>query len=217
MTFVDVLVAGTVLASGAIAYGRGFVQSALSLAAWVLSGLLSLWLLDWAGTLVMPLVGDSVLARGIGALCIFVASIVILTFAIVPLAGAIAGSVLAPLDRSLGFIFGAVRGLLLVSALYLGLFASGLAFTECPQPVRGARTLPVVLYGAHLLAALAPGPDLMVNHPCANGQAAAADDLLRRRETPPSAADPPETEVGYPAGDRKEFNRLLQIESGSRP
>ncbi len=217
MTLADFLVVGTVLASGAVAYARGFVQSALSLAAWILSGLLSLWLLDWAGDLVMPLIGDSVLARGVGALCLFVASIVVLTFAIVPLARAIAASVLAPLDRSLGFIFGAVRGVVIVSALYIGLFASGLVYTECPQFVRDARTLPVVLYGAHMLAVLVPGPDLMVNHSCSKRAAADADALLRRMETPAPDTDPPEAEVGYPSGDRKEFDRLLQIESGTDP
>ncbi len=215
MTIADLVVVGVVLLSGAMAYARGFVQSALSLAAWVASGMASLWLLDWAGGLVMPLVGDSVIARGIGALCVFVAAIVILTFAIVPLAGAIATSVLAPLDRALGFIFGAVRGLVIISALYIGLFASGLVFTECPQFVRGARTLPVVLYGAHMLAVLVPGPALMVDHSCSAGDAADADDLLRRMETPASETAEPEGEVGYPGQDRREFDRLIQIESGS--
>ena len=215
MTVADLAVVGTVLFSGAMAYARGFVQSALSLAAWIVSGLASLWLLDWAGGLVMPLVGDSVIARGIGALGIFVASIVILTFAIVPLASAIAASVLAPLDRALGFIFGAVRGLVIISALYIALFASGLVFTDCPQFVRGARTLPVVLYGAHMLAVLVPGPALMVNHSCSEGDAADAADLLRRMETPTSDPTEPQGEVGYPGQDRREFDRLIQIESGS--
>ena len=215
MTIADFVVVGTVLFSGALAYARGFVQSALSLAAWIVSGMASLWLLDWAGDLVMPLVGDSVIARGIGALGIFVAAIVILTFAIVPLASAIAASVLAPLDRALGFIFGAVRGLVIISALYIGLFASGLVFTDCPQFVREARTLPVVLYGAHMLAILVPGPALMVNHSCSTGDATDAADLLRRMETPAPETTEPQAEVGYPGPDRKEFDRLIQIESGT--
>lgn len=215
MTVVDLAVVGAVLLSGVMAYARGFVQSALSLAAWVLSGLASLWLLDWAGSLVMPLVGDSVIARAVGALCVFVAAIVILTFAIVPLASVIAASVLAPLDRALGFIFGAIRGLVVVSALYIFLFASGLVFTECPEYVRNARTLPVVLYGAHMLAVMAPETVQMTNHGCSARGAADAGELLRRMEEPAPKPPAEEGEVGYAGQDRKEFDRLINIESGT--
>ncbi len=214
MTIADFAVVGTVLFSGGLAYARGFVQSALSLAAWIVSGLASVWLLDWAGELMMPLVGDSVIARGVGALCVFVAVIVVLTFAIAPVAGAIAHSIFAPVDRALGFIFGAIRGLVIMAAVYIALFSSGLVFTECPRMVRDARTLPVVVYGAHMIVTLVPTSIQMMSHGCSEDGAADAADLLQRMEQP---AEPAETDddVGYAGEDRDAFDRLINIESGA--
>ncbi len=116
MTAFDLMVVVVVGLSLLIATLRGFVRSAVSLAAWVLALLLTLRfgpdVAASLGSLQLPPGATQALGYG-------------LTFLAVVIAGSLAGLLLArllqavglgPLDRLLGALFGLARGLLLVLA-----------------------------------------------------------------------------------------------------
>jgi membrane protein required for colicin V production len=124
---------------------RGLVQEVLSLAAWILAAFavyylhkpLSLQLGQWSGSDQ----GASILAFALLMLIPYAAMKVIATNA----GAAAKGSILGPIDRVLGFGFGAVKGALIVvfafSVLVLG-FDTVWGFKGRPDWMTQARTYP---------------------------------------------------------------------------
>ncbi|NIU51514.1 MAG: CvpA family protein, partial [Gemmatimonadetes bacterium] len=82
---------------------------------------------------------------------LFLLSLVILTVFAHMASSRVKGTMLGPLDNALGFVFGLVRGALVVSLLYL---IATLAWDEDDMPgeIAEARTLPMIVFGADVLA-----------------------------------------------------------------
>jgi membrane protein required for colicin V production len=122
LTGLDILVLLIVGAAAVFGFMRGFVSETMSLAAWVLA-ILAVKLLHQpvAAALVDPIGTDT------GASVLAFAVIFGLTFFVVRLLGNKLGSasrrsLLGPLDRLLGFGFGAVKGIIVATLAFL--FAS---------------------------------------------------------------------------------------------
>lgn len=121
-TIVDAVVAGVILLSAILAYSRGLVREAMAILGWIAAGVLAFTFAPVAEPLVreIPYVGDILgdnceLAL-IGAFAaVFALALVLVSFFTPLLSGAIQSSLLGPFDRGLGFLFGVVRGILLVA------------------------------------------------------------------------------------------------------
>jgi membrane protein required for colicin V production len=148
LTALDIVVLIAIFGGAAFGLMRGFVTEILSLFAWV-AGVFALKLLHGPGAkLLTPLIGTAS-----GASVLAFALIFIIVFAGGKLVAGSLGqrtrsSVLGPLDRALGFGFGAIKGLLVVTLAYL-LF--NLAYdtiygtqSERPEWMRGSRTHPLL-------------------------------------------------------------------------
>lgn len=125
-TIVDGAVAAVILISAILAYSRGLVREAMAIVGWVAAAVLAF---TFAGA-VEPLVreipyvgdilGDSCELAVIAAFAIVFALALVLTSFFTPLlSGAIRQSVLGPFDQGLGFIFGVLRGVLLVAVAFV--------------------------------------------------------------------------------------------------
>ena len=86
---------------------------------------------------------------------IFIPTLIILALISHVLSGQVRDSALGAVDRSLGFLFGLFRGVIIVCLAYL-LIAWILPKEEQPEWLRSARTIPLVEEGAGLLLQLAP-------------------------------------------------------------
>src|ERR1700722_14888735 len=73
---------------------------------------------------------------------IFVVVLIVLSLVSALIGGLVRDSPLSGLDRSLGLVFGAVRGALIICLAYIAL-SVGVAATEWPAPVVKARFLPI--------------------------------------------------------------------------
>ena len=148
MTALDIIVLFLIGAGAVFGFMRGFVQEAFSLIAWVLiiaairffHAPVSGWLAEPVGTEA----GAAVLA--------FIA-IIIVTYALGRIIAKKLGtksrkSVLGPVDRVLGFGFGAVKGLIGASLIFLFLvMAYETAFggkAERPEWMTASRTYPLL-------------------------------------------------------------------------
>jgi membrane protein required for colicin V production len=112
MTALDIIVLFLLGAGAIFGFLRGFVQEALSLISWVLM-ILAIRLLHGPASLYL---GDAVGTEAGGAVLAFLA-IAILTYALGKWIAKSVGeksrkSVLGPIDRVLGFGFGALKGLI---------------------------------------------------------------------------------------------------------
>lgn len=121
-TIVDGVVALVILVSAVLAYSRGFVREGMSIAGWVFAAIVAYIFAPRAVPLIkeIPVLRDfiadscelSVIAAFAGVLA--VALVVVSLFT--PLfSSAIQRSALGGVDQALGFIFGVLRGLLLVA------------------------------------------------------------------------------------------------------
>ncbi|MCB1349229.1 MAG: CvpA family protein [Paracoccaceae bacterium] len=121
-TIVDAVVAVIILISAILAYSRGFIREAMSIVGWIAAAVVAYLFAPRAVPLIkeVPILKDfiadscelSVIAAfaGVLALALIVVSIFTPLFS-----SAVQRSALGGLDQALGFVFGVLRGLLLVA------------------------------------------------------------------------------------------------------
>ena len=125
-TVVDAIVAVVILISGALAYARGFTRELFAIGGWIIAFVVAYYLAPALEPLIreLPVVGEvlanSCLIAIIAAFTIIVAGSLVVLSVFTPLiANLVLDSMLAPLDRMLGFLFGALRGVILVAIVFV--------------------------------------------------------------------------------------------------
>lgn len=119
-TIVDAAVAVVIVFSAILAYSRGFVREALAIAGWIAAAVLAYYFAPQAQPLVgeIPVVRDFLDNCSAATIAAFagVFAVALVVFALfTPLFSAVVQrSALNALDQGLGFLFGALRGMLLV-------------------------------------------------------------------------------------------------------
>ncbi|MFQ3183268.1 MAG: membrane protein required for colicin V production [Alteromonas macleodii] len=124
-TIIDGVVAIVIVLSALLAYSRGFVREALAIAGWIVATVVAFVFADQVTPLVrqVPIVGDfigdSCELSVIAAFAAVFAIILVVVSIFTPLfSSLIQRSVLGGLDQGLGFLFGAMRGILLVAVAF---------------------------------------------------------------------------------------------------
>lgn len=120
-TIVDAVVAVVILISAILAYSRGLVREVLAIAGWVAAAVAAFFLTPMAEPLVqeIPVISDfladscelSVIAAFVA---VFVLALIVLSILIPLFSSAVQRSALGGIDQALGFLFGVLRGALLV-------------------------------------------------------------------------------------------------------
>src|SRR5690348_2527308 len=121
MNWLDIGVVAVIVLSAVFAFARGFVREALSIVAWVGAAVITLYGFNGADALLEPRVQNKLLSQVIAGFGLFIGSLIVLTIVTGLIARFVRGSGLSPIDRTLGFIFGAARGVLVVCVAYLAL------------------------------------------------------------------------------------------------
>jgi membrane protein required for colicin V production len=223
MNLLDMIVIGVVLISGLFAFARGFVKEALSVVAWVGAAFAALHGLPYAAPMAERFLPKGPVADAAAGFVVFLVALVVLSFITSAIASHVKKSALSAVDRTLGLVFGLVRGLALVCLGYIAL-SWALPAGEHPQPtwIAEARTRPLLENGAKQLRQLVPAAYLeragsKVNEARRAAQqmneAAGAMGALStpRQGTPPSREHAP----GYTPDARHDLDRLIQQEQDS--
>lgn len=151
----DVAVLIILLISAVLAFLRGFLREFLGLVAWIGAALVVFYSYQPMQPYLRDLIGIDWLADTLTALGIFLFALVIFSILAHYAAQGIRGSALSAVDRSLGFLFGLVRGAVLVALAYLLLIYisddEGL-----PGWVENARSQPLVNRVAQMLVDVVP-------------------------------------------------------------
>ncbi len=114
ITILDGIVLGVALFSAILAMVRGFSREVLSLAAWGGSAYAAYKLHGLLVPYAMQYTSNNDVAKAGSAAVVFLVALIIISFITMKIADFIIDSRIGALDRTLGFIFGAARGVLIV-------------------------------------------------------------------------------------------------------
>jgi membrane protein required for colicin V production len=154
VTVLDVIVIVVVLISAILAMIRGFVREVLSVASWVAAAAAAYLLYKSLLPTVEQYIDNHNVAIIVSAAAIFFVTLIVASYITMKISDFVIDSRIGAVDRAFGFVFGAVRGVLLlvVSLLFFNWLV--------PQPpgwVANARTKPFLDdLGQRLMAALPP-------------------------------------------------------------
>lgn len=178
MNWVDAAVIAVIVVSGLLAFMRGFMREALGIGAWA-GALFAAWsVFPQTQPRFRHWIGNPELADPAAFLSVFVAVLVVLSIVASALGGLVRNSVVGGVDRTLGTVFGLLRGAVAVVAVYICL---GMVVTpdRWPDALTQARTVPYAYAGALWLDRLLPREYRPVVRPPPSGPATNAEDLLQ--------------------------------------
>lgn len=153
--WIDLCFIGILVVSGVLAYVRGFVREALSVASWVGAAFVTLYGYPHLEPVSRRFIENRMLADLAAGVTLFVITLIVLTLAAHYAARKVRDSAAGGFDRSMGFVFGLFRGVVLISLLFL----SATWFwgnQDLPKPVLQARTYPLIEGSTRLLLTLIP-------------------------------------------------------------
>lgn len=187
-SYLDLAVLIVVLVSGLLALLRGFTREVLAILSWVVAAAAAYYLHDQATPYFKPYIAKEEIATVASIASVFLIALIFVSLVTVKLSDIILDSKVGALDRTLGFVFGAVRGVLLAMVAYI--FYSWLV-PEANQPdwVRNARAKPFLQAGGDKLREMLPDVDVdkFVAKIKAKKGAPTGD------ETPPAESEPDKT------------------------
>ena len=161
LTLLDLIVIAVTLFSALLAMVRGFSREVLAVASWAAAAAAAFFLYKSVVPLVQPYIASETVATIAAAGIVFVIVLIIVSLITMKMADFIIDSRVGALDRALGFIFGAARGVLLLVVAML--FFNWLVAENQPEWVAESKSKPwLENLGAKLIAAMPEDPQGMI-------------------------------------------------------
>jgi membrane protein required for colicin V production len=227
----DIILAGIMIISGMLALMRGFTREVLSLVAWLAAAIAAYFalkspqLLELASKYVQPEIVAKITVAGVAFLLV----LVIVSLISVKLADFVLDSAAGAFDRTLGFVYGLARGLVLVVIAYL--FYGWLTPLDRQEGwIKDARSLPIIKGTGEIILSFVP-PDIaeMLSNAAiigsqpdtSNTGGGGTSTTTGEGETKPSQAtgDPPagdaQQDPGYQKSQTQGLDQLLQGTQGT--
>ena len=205
-SILDIALIGVMLISGVLAMVRGFMREILSIASWGIAALVTLYGYSKAVPIAKQYISNELIATAASVGVLFLGTLLVVSLFTVKISDMILDSRVGALDRSLGFLFGLARGLIIMVVAYLFLVWLIPAKSQ-PSWVQEARSRPVLQgTGDWLLSVLPDDPE---------------GTILKRLEKPKdggdegSPADAPTAPGAAPApGQRSGLNAPARVAAG---
>src|SRR5579884_4039299 len=150
ITLLDIILLIVMLISGLLAMIRGFMREVLSIAAWIIAALVTLY----AYPRVLPM-AKQYFANDIAIVGVFLLTLMVVTVITVRISDLVLDSRIGALDRTLGFLFGLGRGLIIVVVAFL-FFAWLVPFDAQPGWVKNAKSRVVLQSTGDWLKSMLP-------------------------------------------------------------
>jgi membrane protein required for colicin V production len=198
----DLILIGIMLLSGVLALMRGFTREVLSLVAWGLAALATYFAIRQPNLIdiALPYVDKPILAQIAVGAATFLIVLIVVSVIMIKISDLVVDSSAGGFDRSLGFIYGLARGLVLVAIAYL-FYGWLLPFERQEVWVRDAKSLPLIKTVGEKLCGLMP-PDICET---LNNTA-----LLKNPDQSPATGTTTEPEPGYQDNTAQGLDNLIQ-------
>src|SRR6201987_4676487 len=119
ITILDLILLGVMLISGLLAMVRGFMREILSIAAWGAAAVVTLYSFQKLLPTAKTYFTNDTVAAAVVVAGVFLGTLIVVSVITVRISDMILDSRIGALDRTLGFLFGLGRGLLIVVVAFL--------------------------------------------------------------------------------------------------
>ena len=182
ITLLDVILLVVMLISALLAMVRGFMREVLSIASWAAAALLTLYAYPKLKPIVLQYFSNDIVASAVCIGGVFLGTLLIVSVVTIKISDMILDSRVGALDRTLGFLFGLARGLVIVVVAFL-FFNWLVPDRSQPEWVKNAKSLVVLKRtGDTLMSMLPDDPESTI--------------LKRLKRNKPDDQDQPETPAG---------------------
>jgi membrane protein required for colicin V production len=191
LTAFDVVAAVLLILSALLATARGATREVLSLASWAGAGIFAFWAWTNYPEFARGYIEEQIVADIVTVVVAFLVSLIVFHVITMRIADFVVDSKIGPLDRTLGFVFGAARGVVIL--LVFIVFLQWLLPDVLRSVSEGSRALPTLNSMADdLIAALPEDLEQQVNTMLQRGAPSDA-----QPETPPldEGTDAPEQPI----------------------
>jgi membrane protein required for colicin V production len=155
VNFVDILVLAVIALSTLLALGRGFVKEVLSIFGWIgaaIGTFLIFFYVPQVREFARKQIAEPLLADIACAVGLFVVLLIVLGFFNHAISSRVHGSSLGPLDKSLGLVFGLLRGVVLMALAHMAMTDWFIPNKDQrPDVINQARTEPYVAMAANFI------------------------------------------------------------------
>src|SRR3974377_1551483 len=155
ITLLDIILIGVMLISALLAMIRGFMREILSIAAWVIAALATLYAFSKVMPSAKSYFNNDIVAYAVVLGGTFLGTLLIVSVITVRFSDMVLDSRVGALDRTLGFLFGLARGLIIVVVAFL-FFAWLVPDRSQPEWVRSAKSRGVLQGTGDWLMSLLP-------------------------------------------------------------
>src|SRR5882757_1357991 len=202
ITILDLVLLGVMLISGLLALVRGFMREILSIAAWGAAALATLYAYQKLLPTAITYFNNETVATAVTVAGVFIGTLIIVSIITVRISDMILDSRIGALDRTLGFLFGLARGLLIVVVAYQ-FFIWLVPDKQQPDWIRGAKSRTVLDSTGEWLKGLLPDdPENTILKRFKKNKP--DDDQTDTDQAPPASGD------GYSKPARDSLKKLIE-------
>ena len=159
ITLLDGILLAIMLVSAVLAMIRGFVREVLSIASWVAAAIAAYALYGQVLPFAQQYINHPMMALGASVAAVFLVTLIIVSYITMRISDFVLDSRIGALDRTLGFLFGAARGLLLVVVAMM-FFNWFVVPEQQPNWILEAKSRPILLsVGERLVSVLPEDPE----------------------------------------------------------
>jgi membrane protein required for colicin V production len=224
----DYVIFAVLLVSAALSLMRGFTKEVLSISGWVVSAYAAIYF----GPLLKPLLADYIdiswVVNAGSMLLVFIFVLVVFSFAANAFARTLKASPIGMLDRTLGIIFGTLRGAVIVCLAYF-VFVLIMPEKDHPQWVADAKMRPLMQTGTKLLVTFVPLDRLPLNISNIDGMftdnpatgsiirgvgSQVLDAATQQSTNQPNESQDSAPDTGYKQTERNSMERLIRNSEG---
>ena len=155
ITLLDIILLAVMLISGLLAMIRGFMREILSIGAWAVAAIVTLYSYGRVLPMAKQYFSSDMVAAGVSAGGVFLITLLIVSIITARISDMVLDSRVGALDRTLGFLFGLGRGLVIVVVAFL-FFAWLVPDRSQPDWVRSAKSKLVLQNTGQWLMSMLP-------------------------------------------------------------
>ena len=156
-TIVDGVVLAVLALSGILAWSRGLTREALAIAGWIVAAIVALYAAPYLEPLLQEipvagpvLVGACTLSKLVSFSVAFAIVLILLSIFTPLFSSAVQESILGPVDKALGFVFGVLRGVVLTAVVYL-IYLQVVPPSDRLEVIENARSVQMISEAADLI------------------------------------------------------------------